>query len=115
VPYYLFACYYSIGAILQAQIFDDDEDPSLTKGGYPEFDIDVQLNPELGGHRDVVPEHILNYETLSDNDLRVKLLAGTVPTVDTVYRFLYFLNASAKFSAQCNIISLIYLNRLTCK
>ena len=82
-------CYialFSIGALIQSQIFDDSEATHLARDVYPEFYLDIQLMESVGGDMQKIPEQILNHETLNDNELRDKLLAGEVPTVDTIYR-----------------------------
>lgn len=76
----------SISAIIQAQIFEDDSIEDKSKIKHPEFDLQIDLPPELGGNIDQVPECVLNHETLNDSELRDKIIDGTVPTVDTVFR-----------------------------
>lgn len=95
---------------MQAQIFED-ESAALLRG--EEFEVEIALASEYGGPLESIPEHILQHETLNDASLREKLLRGVVPTCDTIYRFLALLSSSACYSAQCNIIALIYLNRIT--
>jgi hypothetical protein len=51
-----------------------------------EFEIEIDLPPELGGHTSSIPEEVLNHETLNDLELREKLIDGVVPTVDTMYK-----------------------------
>jgi hypothetical protein len=50
------------------------------------FELVIHLSPEYGGDVDEIPAHILNHETMNDHDLRDKLIAKEVPTVDTIYR-----------------------------
>lgn len=54
---------------------------------YPEFALTIPLPPELGGDPAYISEEILRHESLHDEDLRERLLDGSVPTVDTLYRF----------------------------
>eukprot|EP01038_Epipyxis_sp_PR26KG_P006195 gene6195-8532_t len=103
---------FCIAAIMQAQIFEDDLS-DLSSADHPEFDVVTTLCAEYGGHLEHVPECILNHETLNDTELREKIIGGVVPTVDTIFRFINFLSVNAKYSLECNIISLIYVNRLT--
>ncbi|RYH12874.1 hypothetical protein EON65_37045 [archaeon] len=74
--------------MIQAQIFDDSDCPHLPRDIHPEFEMQIILECKLGGHVDKIPEHILAHETLNDTELRDKLLAGHVPTVDSIYRYL---------------------------
>eukprot|EP01031_Cornospumella_fuschlensis_P027136 gene27136-32780_t len=104
---------YCIGALIQAQIFDDSDCRNLPRDAHPEFEMSLILDGNLGGPIEKIPDHILAHETVNDTELRDKLLAGLVPTVDSIYRFISYLHLSAKFSAQCNIIALIYMNRIT--
>lgn len=77
---------YCISAILQAQVFDDTQNPELNNPLQTFFEVELNLPAEYGGNVDHIPEAILNHETLNDLELREKLLQGTVPTVDTIYR-----------------------------
>jgi hypothetical protein len=76
----------SIGAILQAQIFDDLTNLEIGDEAVQDFNLDIHLPPEFGGNVSHIPEQLLNHETLHDLQLRSKLMEGLVPTVDTVYR-----------------------------
>ncbi len=77
---------HSIGAILQAQIFDDHMNTDLPNDMHLEFNLDIHLPAEYGGTVTEIPEQVLNHETLNDLQLRAKLIEGVVPTVDTIYR-----------------------------
>jgi hypothetical protein len=76
----------SISCILQAELFDDLGDASGSVLQNPELVIHTTLPPHLGGPVDVVPEEILERECRDDPELRTEILAGTVPTVDTILR-----------------------------
>lgn len=76
----------SIGAILQAQIFDNYINPEHLDLVVEEFEVEILLPPELGGPTNSIPEEVLNHETLNDLELRDKLIDGVVPTVDTMYK-----------------------------
>lgn len=52
-----------------------------------EFDLSISLPPENGGNVSEVPECVLNRETQDDAELREKIIAGRVPTVDTIFRY----------------------------
>lgn len=51
-----------------------------------ELNVETTLPPHLGGLQPKIPEEIMMRETADDPELRVELLAGTVPTVDTILR-----------------------------
>lgn len=53
---------------------------------HPELVIETTLPPHLGGPVERVPEEILDRECQDDPELRREILAGTVPTVDTILR-----------------------------
>ncbi len=89
---FFFSCdVVSIGAVLQAQMFDDFYNEDFSSVEYPEFDINVILSDEYGGDRETIPEEILHHETLNDNELRELLTEKALPTVDTIYRFVFFI------------------------
>jgi len=105
----------SIGAVLQAQMFDDFYNEDFSSVEYPEFDINVILSDEYGGDRETIPEEILHHETLNDNELRELLTEKALPTVDTIYRFFKYIMVLADYSIECNILALVYINRITMK
>lgn len=48
-----------------------------------------------------------------DNDsLRRKLKNGSLPLLDSICRFLLYINYKAKYSLECNLIALVYVNRI---
>lgn len=120
----------SIAVLFQAQIcdgatFEGNSDPE-------DFSVEIDLLPHEGGLINPldIPEALLDAETLGDEELRAKIIAGIVPTVDTVFRLtipnpfrekilsvvLRFFNmvfSSANYSAECNIIAWIFVTRLT--
>lgn len=107
---------FCISAIIQAQIYEDEEATIEDKKKHPEFDLQISLPTELGGVYQCssdMSDSLLRHETVNDDCLRQKILEGSVPTVDTIFRFIYFIYDRAKYSAECNIITLIYINRLT--
>lgn len=80
--------FYSIAAIMQAQIFNDCSDGELT--GWPTgrlFELDIQLSLDCGGDFTSIPENILYNETSNDLELRAKLISGEVPAIATIYRY----------------------------
>ena len=100
--------FYSIAAILQAQIFEDDSKPN--KNMYPHFNVMPDLPPEYGGHINAadLPESILIQETINDYHLREKIIQGIVPTVDTIFRclFMFYTKIIAYFHPLISIHSL---------
>lgn len=77
---------YSIGAVMQAQIFDDHEALAQRVSTPPAFHLEIPLDPQYGGPTKEIPESVLMQESMFDLELREKLLAGVVPTVDTMFR-----------------------------
>jgi len=106
--------FYCLASIIQAQISDDYEnmnDPEYVE--YPEFNISFDaLSPENGGDFEVIPEHILSRE-VDDDELRHRIVGNRVPLLYTVFRFLRYLYTGARYSPECNIMALVYINRLT--
>mmetsp|Transcript_26305 Transcript_26305/g.37625 ORF Transcript_26305/g.37625 Transcript_26305/m.37625 type:complete len:418 (-) Transcript_26305:316-1569(-) len=80
-----------------------------------EFELNIELPPQLGGivNPADVPESLLRAETVDDLELQMKIIAGVVPTVDTVFRFLSMIFSRARYSAECNIIAWTFVTRLT--
>jgi len=103
-----FLLFCSISCILQAELFDDLAEaahypPSLN----PELNIVTALPPHLGGLQPRIPEDVLARETADDMELRVQLLAGNVPTVDTILRYylVFFFFPSQRFSYEVGNVS----------
>jgi hypothetical protein len=99
---------YSIAAIIQAQIFDDDRDPTSKRDLFNDF----QLKLETDVKNIPVNEESLQQQCLEDAELRDKLLRGQLPSVSTIYHFLSYINTTARYSPPCNIVAMIYLNRV---
>lgn len=73
----------SIANIVQNEIFEDSGKESL----HPEFNLEIQLPYENGGHVDPADKpDILDGETFDDPELKERILAGIVPLVDTITR-----------------------------
>lgn len=88
----------SISCILQAELFDDLKDAAVGTLLHPELLIETTLPPHLGGPVEKVAEEILDRECQDDPELRREIEAGTVPTVDTILR--YVLSADLKCAHQ---------------
>lgn len=78
--------HFSIAAIIQAQIFEDEKCNDDVKSQFPVFEVEVELSPEYGGVVASVSEAVLNHETANDQELREKIVKGVVPTIDTILR-----------------------------
>mmetsp|Transcript_45355 Transcript_45355/g.33138 ORF Transcript_45355/g.33138 Transcript_45355/m.33138 type:complete len:420 (-) Transcript_45355:823-2082(-) len=104
---------YCIGATIQAQIFDDLFIADKSKGTPLEFNLLTGLSPEDGGITYFISEQVLDFETQFDDELREKILSMEVPTIDTIYRFIVTVINRACYSIECNILALIYVNRMT--
>eukprot|EP00981_Chlorochromonas_danica_P012320 scaffold4837_cov163-Ochromonas_danica.AAC.1 len=76
---------HNIGAVMQAQIFDDHEALAQRNSTPPAFHLEIPLDPQYGGPTTNILESVLMQESMHDLELRQKLLAGVVPTVDTMF------------------------------
>lgn len=80
--------YFSISCLLQAEIFEDiAEIPLHPSGQYPELQIRTNLPPQSGGLLIRIPDDVLDRETEDDPDLRVQMVAGNCPALDTILRY----------------------------
>jgi hypothetical protein len=75
--------------LLQAELFDDiteaaQQDPCTNI----ELNMTTSLPPHFGGLQPNIPKDVMDRETADDQDLRVQLEAGTVPTLDTILRYI---------------------------
>lgn len=104
---------YCIAAILQAQIFDDLYNPDLSVDFPSEFRLETALPAEEGGITLEITDDVLEFETENDEELREKILNLEVPTIDTIYKFISTIFFRANYSVECNILSLIYVTRMT--
>jgi len=92
VEFYFFNENNSIAVIIQTQVCDSTDSDlklDLKTSIHKEFDLLIELPPHLGGivNPADVPESLLHAETIDDLELQMKITAGLVPTVDTVFRF----------------------------
>ena len=77
-----------MSTVIQSQIFEDMSASVERKALQPVFNFSPSLPPESGGHRDFISRDILQRESENDEELQKHLIAGNVPTVDTIYRYL---------------------------
>ena len=74
---------------MNLQIFEDCGKES----SHPEFDVEIQLPYKSGGDidpADINPD-ILYGETMDDEELKERILDGTVPLVDSIFRLVNYL------------------------
>jgi hypothetical protein len=76
----------SISTVLQAQVFEDLDAPPGSKLEHTEFNHSPFLISEDEGMSDVILDEVLVRESENDEELRQKLQAGTVPTVESIFR-----------------------------
>jgi hypothetical protein len=76
-----------MSTVIQSQIFEDMSASVERKALQPVFNFCPSLPPESGGHRDFISRDILQRESENDEELQKHLIAGNVPTVDTIYRY----------------------------
>jgi hypothetical protein len=133
----------SLSSIIQAQIADDcdrydegaeQEDPGYLL--YPIFDIPLpSLPPHCGGNiqpYEVIGdglETMLSHE-ITDEELKNKIETQRVPPLMSIFRshyppsmylsdhssccrYIVYLYSAAEYSPECNIMALVYINRLT--
>lgn len=67
---------------------DSDEDTLAARSKHKELRIFPQLPYHLGGVQDpsTISSEVLEKETMNDPALRERVLAGDVPTIDTILR-----------------------------
>jgi hypothetical protein len=58
-------------------------------------------------------KEMIDIDAPDDLILRQKLQNRLVPTVDTIVRFMKLLQGCAKYSVECNILALVYMNRMS--
>lgn len=75
--------------------------------------METGLLPEEGGVVHQIAPEVLEFETRNDEDLRDRILRFEVPTIDTIYRYIVTIIDRAHYSLECNILALIYINRMT--
>ncbi len=91
----------SIAAMMQSHIYESIQ--YVVKEKFEEFIISPELPSHEGGLLDMVPSSILSNETLHDTDLRVHILSGRVPTVYTIFRFVFHWVYFRRLVKQCKL------------
>ena len=105
---------YCISAVIQGLLVDDDLAHNGSKyNGCSDFNVVPELPPELGGvFTSPIPEKLIEKESQDNEDLRQKLKDGRIPLIDNICRFLLYINYKANYSLECNLIALVYVNRI---
>lgn len=104
-----------LASVLQAQVYEDHVKYGMAPAhSSSPFNHVPSLPSELGGIC-VVDEGLANREASSDPVLKGLLLAGVVPSVNTIYRFMTFLFNRCQCPIECHVIALVYMNRITAK
>ena len=82
---------------------------------FSEFNAIPSLPIDCGGpcHPSQISPTVLEREMNTDESMYDEILTGRVPTIDTIHRFMCYLNHRAGFSTECNVIALMYVNRIT--
>lgn len=104
--------FFCLASVLQAQLVEDDELPPEIRNMHPVFNLIPQIKAEYGGVVEHVTEESALVDAPDDPVLRAKLLNKSVPHVDTIVRFMKLLQQCGKYSEECNILALVYLNRM---
>lgn len=105
--------FYSIASVLQTQIRQDITNTSgIQFSEYPVFDVPFpSLTPSQGGDfKNVVDNEIRELEFV-DNCQFIE--TGKMPYFYSIFRFFIHLYSQTKYSAECNIMALVYINRFT--
>jgi hypothetical protein len=84
LPYY----FRSIASIIQSEICNHLPFAKMHQNRLQDLNILTTLPPHLGGPADTLDPLLVERETLGDPELREQLLLGTVPTVDTILRYI---------------------------
>mmetsp|Transcript_7260 Transcript_7260/g.7343 ORF Transcript_7260/g.7343 Transcript_7260/m.7343 type:complete len:481 (-) Transcript_7260:770-2212(-) len=99
---------FCLSTVLQAQIFEDLSASDECKAMYPEFNVFPTALPV-----DLLSSEMVLRESENDKELSLELLAGNVPTLDTIYSYIRLIKERSSYPTECNIIALIYTNRVT--
>ena len=81
---------------------------------YTEFNAIPDLPLEFGGpcRPSKIPHDVLLRERQSDEKMYEEILAGRVPTVDTIFKYMMYVKTRAGYSTECNVFALIYINKM---
>lgn len=105
--------FYCLSSIMQTQI-RDDEDAHTDFNLFPEFDVDFpSLGTSMGGDFETINEIPAALMDREDVMTKPYILAGRVPMFFTVFRFMVHLHEQIQYDRECNIIALVYVNRIT--
>eukprot|EP01032_Pedospumella_encystans_P012845 gene12845-14828_t len=106
---------YYIAYIWQADLFEAACAGMIDAKVSPwELIINPELPANLGG--DVlpheIPREVLFHETAEDPILRAFIEAGTLPTVDTIFRFLKYYSTNVAPPTKCSNMAFLYIKQL---
>ena len=59
-----------------------------------------------------IPHDVLLRERQSDEKMYEEVLAGRVPTVDTIFKYMMYLKTRSGYSIDCNVFALMYINKM---
>jgi len=105
---------FCISAVIQSQTVQDHRERSSEElSKYPDFDLIPDLHPDFGGEENEVAERILNQEAPNDLLLRSQMEQKIIPTINKILKFLCLLRNRVHYSIECNIYTLILLNKVT--
>ena len=106
--------HHSIATIIQAEIYNGTGSSSDRQQLFPEFNVLPDLPYEQGGVVDPanIPPDVINRECRDDTSLRHMILEKRVPTIESIYLFMENLKYRACYPEECDIIALVYVNRL---
>mmetsp|Transcript_28647 Transcript_28647/g.48356 ORF Transcript_28647/g.48356 Transcript_28647/m.48356 type:complete len:345 (-) Transcript_28647:343-1377(-) len=105
--------FYCLSSIVQTQIKEDENSQSEFTP-YPEFDVPLpSLGTSMGGDFASISEIPPSLMEREDEVTKPYILEGRVPMFFTVFRFMIHLHEQIKYDRECNIMALVYLNRIT--
>ena len=99
----------SISAVLQARICEDVGKSSIHRKK-SNFDINPIIESKLPAS--VYDSTLIVEETQNDTALHSLIKSGEVPSIFELIEYITFIYNAVGYSAECNIIALIYTNRV---
>lgn len=113
-----------MASVIQAQICEDvDSIPEYLSNPNPnnialqmianDFNMIPDLPVAFGGVVTSLDVTILDQEASEDEVLRNHIIDGSVPTIDTIYRYMSLIYRNGRYTPECHIIGLVFINRIT--